>query len=360
MKKAFFLGLCLSFCSTNFAATSMSQKEDSLEQMRSELKKQQTTLSTLRSQLSKFEMNLGENNKKIIEILGQRKQLEITIFETGQRLEKSKTDLEENLDKTKSSLRALVLGSLDDVETSTDLLSKKILTNILQKKIEVIKNELKLNNQLSLDLAELKKDYDNHIRTENDLRIVLDDLEKKKKDIASKYIEEEKAKDATQIKYDQLRTTVYLSKQKKQHSKEEMAPVSDNDNEKMEFAGPVEGHSGVEHNKKGITFKFKGQLPVKSAGKGKVAYTGSLSNYGNVVIVDHGNQTRTIYLGQFLPKVKAESLVEKGQVLGYTQAGYSTGSRGSVYFEVRKRNIAQNTVLLMDQDFLAKNSLAKN
>lgn len=360
MSKSFVVGLSLIISCNMFAAQSSKLSDDSLTQMRMQLKSQQSTLSNLRAQLSKFEMNLGENNKKIIEILGQRKQLEITIFETGQRLERTKSDLEENLDKTKNSLRAIVLGSLDDVETSTDLLSKKILTNILQKKIEKIKVELKLNKQLTTDLAELRKQYDDYIRTENDLRLVLDDLEQKKKEIATKYIEEEKNKDSLQVKYDQLRTTVYLSKQKKQHEKSAQKSADDMGDEEISFSAPVEGHLGVEHNNKGITFKFKGQLPVKSAQAGKVSYTGSLSNYGNVVIVDHGNQTRSIYLGQFLPKVKNNAMIEKGQLLGYTQAGYSTGQRGSVYFEVRKKNKAQNTVLLMDKEFLAKNSLAKN
>lgn len=360
MNRSFLIGLSLVISCNTFAAKSPNVNDDSLAQMRVELKNQQNTLSSLRTQLSKFEMNLGENNKKIIETLTQRKQLEVVIFETGQRLEKTKVDLEDNLDKTKNSLRAIVLGSLDDVETSTDLLSKKIITNILQKKIEKIKAELKLNKQLSSDLAELQKQYDDHIRTENDLRIVLDDLEQKKKEVATKYIEEEKNKDSLQVKYDQLRTSVYLSRQKKQHDKVVAKSNEELGEDEISFSAPVEGHLGVEHNNKGITFKFKGQLPVKSAYKGKVSYTGSLSNYGNVVIIDHGNQTRTIYLGQFLPKVKNNAVIEKGQLLGYTQAGYSTGQRGSIYFEVRKKNQAQNTVLLMDKEFLAKNSLAKN
>jgi len=74
-------------------------------------------------------------------------------------------------------------------------------------------------------------------------------------------------------------------------------------------------------------------------------------------MIEHGNQTRSIFLGQLKSKVKKGQSVAAGEILGYTLANRKSRELGKLYFEVRKKNIAQNTSLLMDDNFLAKNNL---
>lgn len=352
MKKIVFFSLLI-LVHTSFAR---SREEDIASKNLSDLKRkisfQSKNLKSLRSQISKLESSLGESNKKYIETLEEKKQIEIALYDARHRLTESQEALSENLEKTKGSLRAVVLGNLDDVETSSDLLSKKILTQLMQKKIEKIKSEIAQGKQLEKSITSLTERYQEFLRTESDLKLILDDLENKKSAVAEKYVEEEKEKDQLQVRFDQLKSKVYISHQRRKAQRSVKQELS--------FMSPLDAYVGIKHQKKGITFKFKGQKPVKSAEGGKVVHIGALSNYGNVVIVDHGNQTRSIYFGQFSPKVKKNTDVKKGQLLGYTKSIYGSRQAGNIYFEVRKKDKAQNTVLLMDDKFLTKNKLAKN
>ena len=110
----------------------------------------------------------------------------------------------------------------------------------------------------------------------------------------------------------------------------------------------------MEYGKKGVTYKFNSRQLVKTSRGGKVIHTGSLSTYGNVVMVDHGNEVKSIYLGQFLPSVKKGQSVVPGESLGKTFD--VAKNEGKLYFEVRKKNKAQNTILLLDKNIATKNN----
>jgi murein DD-endopeptidase MepM/ murein hydrolase activator NlpD len=73
-------------------------------------------------------------------------------------------------------------------------------------------------------------------------------------------------------------------------------------------------------------------------------------------MIDHGNDTRTVLLGQFDYNVKNGDAVKASQLVGYTnpRSGNRLGD-GKIYFEIRKNNLAQNTYLLLDKKTLAKN-----
>ena len=64
-------------------------------------------------------------------------------------------------------------------------------------------------------------------------------------------------------------------------------------------------------------------------------YQGTLSNFGNVVMIDHGKETRSIILGKFIPKLSKGAVVKAGDVVGYTRD--SRNQEEKLYFEVRKR-----------------------
>ena len=72
-------------------------------------------------------------------------------------------------------------------------------------------------------------------------------------------------------------------------------------------------------------------------------------------MIDHGNDTRTVLLGQFDFSVKNGDVVNQSQVVGYTSPKSNSAlSEGKIYFEVRKSNLAQNTYLLLDKKSLAR------
>ncbi|MDO9182943.1 MAG: M23 family metallopeptidase, partial [Bacteriovorax sp.] len=114
---------------------------------------------------------------------------------------------------------------------------------------------------------------------------------------------------------------------------------------------------GIDYQKKGVTFNFQGKNEVRAPKAGKVVYTGSLASYGNVLMIDHGNDTRTVLLGQFDYSVKNGDSIQAAQLVGYTNPRSQNGlGDGKIYFEVRKNNLAQNTYLLLDKKTLARNS----
>lgn len=78
-------------------------------------------------------------------------------------------------------------------------------------------------------------------------------------------------------------------------------------------------------------------VPLHAARDGRVTYTGYMSGYGKIIIIDHGNgyQTRSAHLNNIY--VKQGAYVKAGQVIGKTgMTGRVTGPH--LHFEIRKNN----------------------
>lgn len=84
----------------------------------------------------------------------------------------------------------------------------------------------------------------------------------------------------------------------------------------------------------GVTIKTEEGAAVKAVSEGRVAFADTIKGYGQVVIVQHGDQMYTLYgqLGQI--DVTAGEQVRPGSIVGYV----GEGLRGepTMYFEVRK------------------------
>ena len=91
---------------------------------------------------------------------------------------------------------------------------------------------------------------------------------------------------------------------------------------------------------------------MKAVGGGKVVFAGDLASYGQVLLIDHGSDLRTVLLGKMDIKVKKNDTVKDGDILAYTQNDTKTDQ--NLYFEVRKKNTAQNTILWLDQNGVSK------
>ena len=76
--------------------------------------------------------------------------------------------------------------------------------------------------------------------------------------------------------------------------------------------------------------------PIKAPSSGKVVYTGELASYGNIIMIDHGQDVRSVIFGDMKIKANKGDLVEKSQILGYTMA--DPGIEKSLYYEIRKKN----------------------
>ena len=84
---------------------------------------------------------------------------------------------------------------------------------------------------------------------------------------------------------------------------------------------------------RGIELDSAPSTPVHAVHDGTVAFADTFTGYGRLVIVDHGNQTFTLYgnLGDL--QIEKGAHVSKGTVVG--SVGLSDGQAGVLYFELR-------------------------
>ena len=81
--------------------------------------------------------------------------------------------------------------------------------------------------------------------------------------------------------------------------------------------------------------------PIRAAKAGRVIFAGSMSGYGNTVIIDHGGGFTTLYAHQSRLGTGDGASVSQGQVIGFVgSTGHSTGPH--LHFETRVNGSAQN------------------
>ncbi len=112
------------------------------------------------------------------------------------------------------------------------------------------------------------------------------------------------------------------------------------------FALPVQGKLiskyGRQKNSDFNTYTFNSGIDVsaplgevvRAAGSGEVIYTGSIKGYGQIIIIDHGGRTTTLYAHLSKILIDIRDKIKKGQIIG------QVGDSGAVasprlHFEVR-------------------------
>ena len=91
----------------------------------------------------------------------------------------------------------------------------------------------------------------------------------------------------------------------------------------------------------GLDISAPNGTPVKAADTGEVLFTGWLSGYGNVVILDHGGTLTTVYAHLSRIECSEGAMVNRGSVIGRVGAtGVATGNH--LHFETRVNGDAVN------------------
>jgi murein DD-endopeptidase MepM/ murein hydrolase activator NlpD len=84
----------------------------------------------------------------------------------------------------------------------------------------------------------------------------------------------------------------------------------------------------------GIDVAAPGGTPIAASKAGTVLYTGWMGGYGNLVVLDHGDDVVTLYAHQSRIAVNEGQPLAQGQTLGYVgSTGHSTGNH--LHFEIR-------------------------
>lgn len=99
---------------------------------------------------------------------------------------------------------------------------------------------------------------------------------------------------------------------------------------------PILGYTRMH---KGVDFAVPQGTPVMAAGAGKVTFRGWAGEYGNLVVIDHGNGYSTAYahLSRFAEDTRVGGHVSQGEVVAYSgMTGLATGPH--LHYEVRIHN----------------------
>ena len=213
-------------------------------------------------------------------------------------------------------LMGTLVHSFANGQHPENLMANKIMVEKLKEKKKNIQYNLDKIRSLEKLLTKVNNRYKEYIQTEKELSTFVLELQGKRKNLINR-----KAFKESSLVLPQRR-----------------------------FGLPLKKYTSIEYNNKGITLKFDQTALLYSTEKGKIAYVGPLSSYGNLIMIDHGQDTRSILLGSFRSQVKKGQQVKKDEPIG--MADYQTNKQ--IYFEIRKNNEIQNTGLLIDKKLLAK------
>ena len=306
------------------------------------IKKREKDINNLKENISRLEQNLNIGNRKYLLTIKKRKKIEELVEKLNRESKQSGQNVRKKIGKVNSIIKGIVLNSLGGDDSPSELLANKIMLEKLSNEKKDLEKINLQNDFLARQVKDLTERLKEYVAVENELIGVLRDLEFKKRDKTNHYVDLIKEKDSMILKKEQIK--LGLIKERKVHQKKYKGQY---------FKSPINGFLGIEYKRKGVTYKFKGKKPIRAAAKGKVVYQGVLSNFGNVIMIDHGKQTKSVLLGSFTSNIKKGMAVESGQVLGHTRS--TALKEGKLYFEVRKKNKVQNTFQLIDRNSLAKN-----
>jgi septal ring factor EnvC (AmiA/AmiB activator) len=340
-----FIAALLLVSSSSFAAKKMT-----ISDIRKSIRFQNRSLNRINKRIISLESKLGKKNKDYIQILDNKRFIETKIFKGSEKIQQYISFVANEKTKTKKLLGSVVANSMSNEETSSDILSKKLLSKMLNEKLLKLQSLEDVLKGKKHRLAQLNTKFHKLEKKELEILSFISELEERKKEYAAQYVSTEKQKLELSGKLSSIKSKI--SQNKKSKKRKYKKPSLN-----IKFSSPIQLYSGLEYEKKGITFKFKDRQPVKTTLAGVVNHVGTLANYGNVLMIDHGKGIRSIFLGNFSSKIRKGQKIKAGQIVGHTLRKKSDRELGKLYFEIRKKNVAQNTFLLMDKKFFAKNNL---
>lgn len=287
-----------------------------------------TDVLQLGARLNSLERELGQQNNKYLAAIQRIHEIEaeldkqITVL-NGTREEQVKREQE-----LAQILRSYHLALVEGDAVPTPRYLELVKQNRAKAAAKIQETEL---------LTKAVADYQARLATlrtdEQDLLKLTADLETRKKGLTEIYLSRLEQKQKADAKAQVSR----IQEQVKKITRT-VIPKTDIPSDER-FNAPLDQISSATPSDKGVTFKFGQLQAIKAPRAGRIVYNGDLASYGKVLMIDHGNDIRTVMLGRFNSRLQKNAQVESGDTLGYTDEGGD-----SLYFEVRKKNVAQNTI----------------
>ena len=332
------LSLILSlFISLNVAA-SVKRPVDELARYRSEVMEMGARLSSL-------EKEIGSKNNLYLSSIESIRQFEADIKLYKDALKKKQAEVQETRRENKRILQSYLLESEND---TTEAWQRKVHLELLKQAQNKLKEKETELSGFEIKVSEFDSKLSDLRKNEEELAQVIKELEGRKKAAMETYLAKVEKKKKIEERVQVTKVQKRVAEVKKKLSD---APVIAKRPDRF-FSSPVDDYMSFTKSPKGVTFKYQATQPVKAVGGGKVVFAGDLSSYGQVVLIDHGNDLRTVLLGKMNIRVKKNDFVKSGDILAYTVNDSQEAQ--NLYFEVRKKNTAQNTILWLDQSVVSK------
>jgi murein DD-endopeptidase MepM/ murein hydrolase activator NlpD len=227
---------------------------------------------------------------------------------------------------------------LSPLKSNKELLGNKILLKSLNQKLTEIKRSLALEELKSKQVKELTKEYHKLAEIEGHILTTLRQLEVEKQVVAKKYMDGLNSKNKL---ISLQKKSKRLSKKKKNKKGQAVKPEPVVN---MRFSHPLEEYIQMRKSKKGVVYSYNGRTPVLAPQTGTVDYVGDLAPFGDVIMINHGDNTRSVLLGNVRYVVSKGTNVSEGQILGYTNAKDAVEA---LHFDVRKKSTVVNTARLI-------------
>lgn len=336
----FLLMLFLFVSEASFSAVSKAPTLGEIQALKKEVATKTKELESLKKTMNSLEKELGERNQKLVRLFDVKRELEVQMSRFSTDLVHKKDQVDEQVKQVQKILKSAILSSMSGSIDPASLLAKKYLLEGLRKKNNLLTSSVEELETVESNLLALQARFAEYSKVEGQLSELLSQLEADKNSKASEYLAALDSKKEKEGMLSQYQAS-FLSSRKGAEIRKKVG---------MLFKSPVASYSSISYKDKGVTFlnPSSSSIDVMATGDGKVVYSGDLSNYGNVVMIDHGNETRSILLGRFNPLVKKGDSVTSGERVAKTLKSKDQAP-GKLYFEVRIKNQIQNTVLLLDE-----------
>lgn len=321
-----------------FLIASMGHAKVSLKKIKDDLNLKSEKVFKLGAKIRSMDKSLGSKNDDYLANLSKVKKIEDVITNLKITVHQNAKKIGQESYKTKKIWQYYLINQ-QDKQSDDFLLRQKALLGTLERQIKSLKSAEKKSSSLIKTLASYEEQLIDYRQNSQSLYKLILDLENNKKDLSQKYINALDQKNELEEKLEISIAKQKASQRKYQKSLSKLKEIP------VKLMLPLRDFTSYKGSKKGMTFKYKKVAPVHATENGKVVYSGELASYGKVIMIDHGHDIRSVLLGDLSIKVKKGDTVTKGQILGNVNS--DAGLTKTLYYEVRKKNVAQNTLKLL-------------
>lgn len=310
------------------------------------LSDQAASVSKLAGQIKYLDKKISSTNDDYLSKLKNITVIEKKVELLKSKLKESAGQISGEYNNSKHALNLYLLETVDD-DNQDSLIHKEIYLEILKKKFI----NLERAQRNSSDLLETINLYDQRLTqtkaTEEIMYGLILKLENQKKVMSKSYITKLENKNLTETKLDKIKAKAraykktYRKNKRKNVAKRKRTSRGKTRNIKIiPMMSPIDDYIEMKQNKNAVVLKYKSTVAVRAPSSGKVVYTGTLASYGNIIMIDHGQEVKSVLLGDMHIKVKKGDSLKKGQLIGYTLS--DPGVIKSLHYEIRKKSFAVN------------------